>query len=125
MKGANSYSPKKAPGLFDQLKEALGISTRRNNLVVNLTQTPCKAKPINDTKFSVPKKYAVKQADLLFQIVLRLSSFICLLRADYTILKVLGHLFRSSFVSFSIPYYVYGTKQKFRAPLYSAVNVPN
>ena len=57
--------PKKAPGLFDQLNEALGISTRHNNLVVNLTQTPRKAKPINDTKFSVPKKYAAEQADLL------------------------------------------------------------
>ena len=33
---ANKHPSKKAPGLFDQLNEALGISTRRNNLVVNL-----------------------------------------------------------------------------------------
>ncbi len=66
MKRADRHPSKKAPGLFDQLNEALGISTRRNNLVVNLTQAPRKAKPINDTKFSVPKKYAVEQADLLF-----------------------------------------------------------
>ena len=62
---ATKHPPNKVPGLFDQLNEALGISTRRNNLVVYLTQAPRKPKPINDTKFSVPKKYAAEQADLL------------------------------------------------------------
>ena len=62
MKLIDRHPPKNALGLFDQLNEALGISTRRNNLVVNLTQAPRKPKPINDTKFSVPKKFAVEQA---------------------------------------------------------------
>ena len=56
--------PKKAPGLFYQTKEALGISTRHQNLVADLTQTR-KVKPINDTKFSDLKKYVGEQADLL------------------------------------------------------------
>ena len=63
---SNKCSPKKDPSLFDHLNEALGISTRRNSLIVYLTKAPRKAKPINNTKFSVPKKYAVEQADLLF-----------------------------------------------------------
>ena len=33
---------------------------------MNLTRAPRKANPINDAKFSIPKKYAVEQADLLF-----------------------------------------------------------
>ena len=50
MKRHNKQPSKKAPGLFEQLNEALGISTRRNNLVVNLTQPPRKAKSIDDNK---------------------------------------------------------------------------
>jgi hypothetical protein len=65
MKELTKHPSKQAPGLFDQLNEALGISTRRNSLGVNLTQAPRKAKPINDPKFSVPKKFAAEQADLL------------------------------------------------------------
>lgn len=58
----------KGKGLFAALDQALGVSTKKDNIVAraNLTRVPVKDKKESAVRFDVPVKNSVHQADLLF-----------------------------------------------------------